>query len=987
MQPPSTVARPAVAQPAAAIRRVAAAGSAPELVGRREELEVLEAELARATEGNLRIVLMTGEAGVGKSRIGRELLARHREATGLVAQAYPLAASAAFGLWTEALDPFLQPLPDEEVIELCGGLLDDLAILFHRVALVRGSVPDRDPPLPRLLQGLAGLVGNVLRRTPLVVLLDDVHWADASSWEALRYFARHLDDARLLVLATTRPAELAGHDVAAPVLFELDQDALLSRVEVGALARPALRELAEVVTGRPAPRVLVEWLCERSQGNPLFAIGLLRALMDEGGDLSAPDLRRLPEGLTERVTSELRRFAAAPQAMLELMAVVGRPVSLGDLIALTGRSLEEVGPIMAELVDARIVVEEERGGELGYELQHALVRDVVYQATGGTRRRVLHRQAARSLLQTGHLAEAALHFARSAERGDSEAVEVLLDAMRQAERREAYREALQLQAELVDLLPADDQRWLEVLEAMYARAEWLIDHRAETDAPVAVKALRAIDGLLEGSSDDARRAIVKFRLANFLAWGTGDLEAAHEACLQAHELFTRCGDGRQALLAERELAWIKGLRGDLRGMGDDARALVDAADAAGDRFVAMQGLAAVSYSANFMGAFAQAEAALRRAETIAREDDKAYRLTLVLGGLALGLALQGRPAESGALFEQAKAANPAYRDSILLELEALVRWLAGDFAGSVAAASEALAWLPGASARRRAPGPLYGAMSALEAGDESGAARLLEHGLAMLDGRAWSFYLGGLQWTEACLIWHVHGAAECVAPLRAAAAGLLEMESRPNAACVLLDLAEAAADAGDAAAAAEAAEDLRAVAEFIDLPGYWGMAAAAAAWAAVAHGELERAATAARRAIELVSSTGWKAYVARCHYALGRSLSARGRAEAVASLERAAAILEECGSTWRRDRCLEALRRLGTAGRRAAAAALGPGSLTRREREVARLAATGMSAKEIAESLFVGKRTVETHLASVYAKLGIDSKLQLVRRATELGLS
>ena len=971
----------------AARPRSAAAPSVPELVGRREQLGLLEDELARADEGNFRVVLLVGEAGVGKSRLARELMRRHPEATGLVAQAYPLAASAAFGLWTEALDPFLAPLSDDVVMELCGGLLDDLASLFHRVALVRGSVPARDPPLPRLLQGLAGLLGNVLRRTPLVVLLDDVHFADASSWEALRYFARHLDDARLLVLATSRPAELARNDIAAPVLFGLDQDALLSRVELDSLGRPALTELTGAVIERPAPRALVDWVCSRSQGNPLFAISLLRALIAEGGDLSAPHLSRLPVGLTERVTSELRRLDAPPQELLELMAVVGRPVSFGDLTAVTGRAFEDLGPILAELVKARIVVEDERSGELSYELQHPLVRDVVYQATSGAQRRLLHRQAARSLLQTGHLAEAALHFARSAERGDSEAVEVLLDAMRQAERREAYREALQLQAELVDLLPADDQRWLEVLEAMYARAEWLVDHRAETDAPVAVKALRAIDGLLEGSSDHARRAIVKFRLANFLAWGIGDLEAAQEACLEARELFQRCGEERQTLLAVRELAWIKGLRGDLAGMGDDARALVDAADAAGDRFVAMQGLAAVSYSANFSGALAEAETALRRAEVIAREDDKAYRLTIVLGGLALGLTLQGRPADGAALFEEAKAANPDYRDSILVELEALVRWIAGDFAGSLAAAREALAWLPAATSRRRAPGPIYGAMSALEAGDESEAARLLERGRAMLGGGAWSFYLSGVHWADAIFVWHTQGPAECLAPLRAAGEELLAMESRPNAACVLFDLAEAAADAGDRAVAAQAAEDLTAVAEFIGLPGYWGMAAAASAWAAVADGEPERAAAAARDAIELMSSTGWKAHLARCHYALGRSLSADGRAEAVASLEYGAAILEKCGSTWRKDRCLETLRRLGTAGRRAAAAALGPGSLTRREREVARLAATGMSAREIAESLFVGKRTVETHLASVYAKLGVDSKLQLVRRATELGLS
>ena len=956
-------------------------------MGRREELAALEDELSRAAEGNFRAVLLLGEAGVGKSRLGRELLTRHREVTGLVAQAYPLAASAAFGLWTEALDPFLQSLPDADVVELCGGLLDDLASLFHSVALVRGSVPDRDPPLPRLLQGLAGLLRNVLRRTPLVVLLDDVHFADASSWEALRYFARHLDDARLLVVATTRPAELARHDVAAPVLFELDQDALLSRLEVGALARPALRELTESVIERPAPPALVDWICGRSQGNPLFAIGLLRALMEEEGDISAPHLRRLPEGLTERIASELGRFDAARQGMLELLAVVGRPVSLSDLMALTGQPLEEVGPILADLVKARIVVEEERRGELGYELQHPVVRDVIYQATSGAQRRLLHRQAARSLLQTGHLAEAALHFARSAERGDSEAVEVLLDAMRQAERREAYREALQLQAELVDLLPAGDQRWLEVLEAMYGRAEWLIDHRAETDAPVAVRALRAIDGLLEGSPDDARRAIVKFRLANFLAWGMGELEPAQEACRQAHELFVRSGEERQALLVARELGWIKGLQGDLAGMWADSRAVVEAADAIDDRFVAMQGLSAISFSANFCGDLVEGEAVLRRAEAIARQDDKAYRLTVVLGGLSAGLAFQGRVRETPAIFEEAKAANPAYRDSILVELETLVRWMAGDFRAALALAREAVAWLPGASTRRRVPGMVFGAMSALESGEAVEAERLQARARAGLGERDWAFYLPAVRWGDAVLAWQRDGAADCVAVLKPAVLRLLEMEVRTFAAFALFDLAEAGADAGDVEAAAAAASELGEIAELIGLPAYDGLAAGASAWASVAAGDPEQAVPPARRAIELLAASSWAAHVARCHYALGRALPAGARGEAVAALELAAATLGEGGGAWRRDRCLEALRRLGTSGRRAVAAALGPGSLTRRERDVARLAATGMSAKEIADSLFIGKRTVETHLGSVYAKLGVDSKLQLVRQAGELGLT
>ena len=195
------------------------------------------------------------------------------------------------------------------------------------------------------------------------------------------------------------------------------------------------------------------------------------------------------------------------------------------------------------------------------------------------------------------LAESALHFARSADPGDDEAVEVLLDAMRQAEQREAFPEALELQCELVDLLPGTDGRWLEVLEAMYWRAEWLIDHRAETHAPVVIRALRAIDRLLEGSADHARRATVKFRLANFLAWGTGELDAAQQACEQARELFAA-----PARIGRR--CWPRARSGGSRAsvetfaaMALDSERVVRDAQALGDRFVEMQGLAAVGYSA------------------------------------------------------------------------------------------------------------------------------------------------------------------------------------------------------------------------------------------------------------------------------------------------------------------------------------------------------------------------------------------------------
>jgi tetratricopeptide (TPR) repeat protein len=937
----------------------------PQLIGRRDELARLEDELSRASVGELRVVLVLGEAGVGKSRLSRELLSLRGRSTGLYARGHPLGASAAFGLWIEALAPALDALSDEEVADACGGPLDDLSSLFLRVATVRGSVPERDPPVPRLLQGLARLIGNLSRNAAMVAVLDDVHFADASSWEALRYFAHHLDDARLLVLATSRPEELAANEIAGQVLFELDEDGLMSRLPLAPLDRQGLRDLAEAVVGGPAPPALVDWLADRSQGNPLYAIGLLRALVDERADLSAPHLARLPERLTERVAARVGRLDSPGRETLELIAVVGRPISLADLTELTGAPLAELGPTLAGLVDAGIVLEDERGRELAYEIQHPVVRDVIYQETGGARRRALHRHVARWLRARGQLAEAALHFARSAERGDDEAVEVLLDAMRQAEQREAFPEALDLQSELVELLPPSDERWLEVLEAMYWRAEWLIDHRAETHAPVVVRALRAIDSLLAGSADHARRATVKFRLASFLAWGTGDLDAAQRACEQARDLYASAGDDRQSLLAAREVGWIKGLRGDLAGMTEDSERVVRAAQERGDRFVEMQGLAAVGYSANFRGAFDEGEAALRRAATIARADDKAYRLTVVLGVLAAGIAGQGRTAEATALLEEARSSNPEYRDSILLELDALVRWIAGDFPASARVAADAAAWV-GAATRRRAFGLVFGGMSALEAGDLVEAERLVRAAHAVVGDRQWQFFPPMVDWAQAVLGWHTGRAGECVAMLRPAGAALLHGESRMWATFVLADLAEAAADGGDAGAAAAAARDLHLVAEFVGLPNHHGLAATAAAWASLAAGEPEPAADSARSAIGLLDGGGWRAHIARAHYALGRATSLEGRPEAVAAFERAAALLEQCGSVWRRDRALDALRRLGSVGRRAAAAALGPGSLTRREREVARLAAAGMSAKEIAATLFVGERTVESHLARPY---------------------
>jgi DNA-binding CsgD family transcriptional regulator len=170
----------------------------------------------------------------------------------------------------------------------------------------------------------------------------------------------------------------------------------------------------------------------------------------------------------------------------------------------------------------------------------------------------------------------------------------------------------------------------------------------------------------------------------------------------------------------------------------------------------------------------------------------------------------------------------------------------------------------------------------------------------------------------------------------------------------------------------------------VELPLYAGLAALAGGWVHLAAHRLSSAAEDGRRAGGLLGETGCRALEGRAHYLVGRSL--RDRTQAIAALESAASVFAACGATWRRDRALDVLRTMPGRGRRVAASGLGSGSLTGREWEIVRLARLGLTAAEMARQLSISPRTVETHLANAYAKLGVRSKAELARRATEIGL-
>lgn len=960
----------------------------PRLVGRADDLAELRSELRRAAAGELRCVLLLGEAGVGKTRLAEELLQHGRAAAlGLRARAYPLGGTSAFDLWVQALEGYLRTLDPERLEELCGDFADDLAATLRSIAAARGGAPDREPPRRRLLESLAVLVDRLARERPLVILLDDVHLADASSWELLHYLAVGLPGCPALVVATARGGELASARVANEVVSRLEQEGQLRRVAVEPLGVEAVGQLASAALAKASvPPALTRWLAERSRGNPLFALGLLQALLDEGADLHAPDLTAIPDSLAERVRSRLARLSEPELATLELLAVLGRPIELGALVHLAGRPLERLDDILELLVRTRLVVESERGRETVYEINHPLVQETIYTGIGAARRRALHRRAARALHDAGRLGEAAPHFATSAERGDPEAIAALVDAVRQADRREAHREEIAILEALLELIPEGDERWLEVLDAMARDANWVVEHRADLGTDTLIRAMREIERVLARSEDLTARATTKLRLASFLSWGQGELDAGEQAAREALELFREAGDDAGIRLAENELAWVHGLRGDFRDQLEAGVGLLERAEAAGDRFALLEAAGLVGLTASQLGEWDWMRRGFELSERIAREEGKRYRLTWTRSLWAVALRFERSLDEALGTLADAAAEDPQHADTVLLQLRAVLAAFAGRYADALDDLQALLAWNGGTLSRRQSMAYNAGAVAAAELGrlryarelaDKAG--ELVSPERPFLSATAYSPWAAGVVATAA------GDPGEGIERIEVAVRWSWERGALATAVSVLPDMCDAALAAEDAGAADRAAARLDEAARRIDRDPVRGHADAGRAVAALLGGDAAQSAEAAARAEKLLGAYGWRGHQGRALDVLGRALAAGGdRPGAVAAFERAASVFDACGAEPRRQRVLAKLGELGGAGRRAVAAAAGPESLTEREREVAELAAEGLTAREIGERLFIGKRTVETHLARAYAKLGVGSKLELARRWPEL---
>ena len=408
------------------------------LVGRRLATGALRSAIDAAVGGAGGVVLLTGEAGMGKTALASEAVtyATARGAAAVWGTCWEGDGAPGFWPWIQVVRALAR---DGDSDSTGAGVLAELTgVAEERAGILGGESAVRFRTYDLAATYLRGRAAQ----RPLVVVVDDLHWADLSSLRLLVFLARQLHDAAALVIGTYRDVEVtAGDHPARPLLAELAEQAEL--LHLTGLTEDEVGQLLERVCGeRPQPP-LVRAVHDRTAGNPFFAQQVARLLAAQGVPLD----RALVTGVPPAVGDVLaRRLARLPRAVVDLLAVasvVGRHFPIAMVSAIAGVPVEMAVPLLDSAVRAA-VLEPDEPGHLRFS--HDLFRDVGYDGLPAARRSALHLSVAGRLEEhtgpTATAAEIAYHRSMAWPLGDRDrAVAALIEAAREATARTAFDEA------------------------------------------------------------------------------------------------------------------------------------------------------------------------------------------------------------------------------------------------------------------------------------------------------------------------------------------------------------------------------------------------------------------------------------------------------------------------------------------------------------------------------------------------------------------
>lgn len=539
------------------------------LTGRGAELAWLTSALEDADAGRGGVLFLAGEGGVGKTRLAQALaeIATARKWMVVTGRAYPVERGVPYALFADAFVPFLRRLDAGRLQLLTRGGGSELAQLFPALAddASAGRAPRGDPTelKARLHWTFAQLLGRLAQKQPLLVVLENLQWADASSLELLHFAARQVKGERLLVLCTYNDADPDADPALAKTEQSLATMGIARAQKLGPLPRTAVDELVTQAFGvdRGVAREFSALLWGWTRGNAFFLEETLKALVQQGklalrdGSWTGFDLEtlELPRSVREAVKARIERLASDARTTANLAAVVGTRATWDQLVAVTSLPSDKLLTAIDELVAQRVLVEAEEGNSPAYDFAHPLIQDTLYHDLGRARARLLHATVAEALeafygrKAPEHADELAFHYSRADQRGlATKAVRYLAAAGRSALARSANREAaeyLSQALEQVDLAGGDEHGLgVGTLVEDLARARQRL---GEYDAALALWARARAEA--EALGETARLAAIERRIGLACNWmGRYDEALAHyEAGCDAAQ---RAGDERLVAL-------------------------------------------------------------------------------------------------------------------------------------------------------------------------------------------------------------------------------------------------------------------------------------------------------------------------------------------------------------------------------------------------------------------------------------------------------
>lgn len=448
-------------------------------VGRQAEQDKLTARLDDASQGRGALALIGGEPGVGKTRLSEELLADARERSMLAFTGHCYEeGTAPFTPFVEILEQMVREIPAGVLREALADAAGDVARLVPEIRRVAGDIPPPAELTPEqqrrvLFNAVLDLFRRLGARQPVVLLLDDLHWADDATLGLLQHLAPQLAGLPLLAVGTYRDVEL---DVGKP--FEKAMAALVrqkqaDRLRLRRLPQEAVAELLTALGGSEPPRTLVQVIFHETEGNPFFVGEVFQHLSEEGKlfdeagewkeDLSVDELD-VPEGVRLVVGRRLERLSEATPRMLTAAAVVGRRFDLKLVEALSGLDSDGFLEAIEEAETAKLIVPESEGRETSCVFTHELIRNTLLQALSLPRRQRLHARVAEAMegLYQSDLARRASalahHFYEAGIAADeAKTIRYLILAGEQSLDTGAFEEGRRGFDLAMSLLPADDR--------------------------------------------------------------------------------------------------------------------------------------------------------------------------------------------------------------------------------------------------------------------------------------------------------------------------------------------------------------------------------------------------------------------------------------------------------------------------------------------------------------------------------------------------